>query len=103
MMGNYHVRFLEAVLKPNFFSMMPHSFCGVGMYPSDLSDAEWEKIESVFRVDYRRGGRPLKYNKREMVNAIFYVAKTGCQWRFLPKDYPPWRRVYNNFRKWQFQ
>lgn len=71
------------------------------MYPSDLSDAEWGKIEPVFQVDYRRGGRPLKYSKRQMVNAIFYVAKTGCQWRFLPKDYPPWRRVYNNFRKWQ--
>jgi putative transposase len=44
------------------------------MYPSDLSDAEWEKIEPVFRVDYKRGGRPLKYSKRQMVNAIFYVA-----------------------------
>ena len=46
------------------------------MYPSDLSDAEWEKIESVFRVDYSRGGRSLKYSKRQMLNAIFYVAKT---------------------------
>jgi len=36
-----------------------------------------------------------------MVNAIFYVAKTGCQWRFLPKDYPPWKRVYNSFWKWR--
>ena len=80
---------------------MPGSFLEVGMYPSDLSDAEWEKIEPVFRIDYSRGGRPLKYSKRQMVNAIFYVAKTGCQWRFLPKDYPPWRRVYNYFRKWQ--
>ncbi|MBS3903912.1 MAG: transposase [Simkania sp.] len=52
-------------------------------------------------MDYRRGGRPLKYSKRQMINAIFYVAKTGCQWGFLPKDYPPWRRAYNNFRKWQ--
>ena len=71
------------------------------MYPSDLSDSEWEKIEPLFRINYSKGGRPLKYSKRQILNAIFYVAKTGCQWRFLPKDYPPWKRVYNYFRKWQ--
>src|ERR1700742_5319754 len=73
------------------------------MYPSDLSDREWEKVESLFKVDYSRGGRALKYSKRQILNAIFYVAKTGCQWRYLPKDYPPWRRVYNYFRKWQIE
>lgn len=71
------------------------------MYPSDLSNEEWAKIEAVFKVDYSRGGRPLKYSKRQMMNAIFYAAKTGCQWRFLSKDYPPWKRVYNNFWKWR--
>lgn len=73
------------------------------MYPSDLLDSEWEKIESLFRVNYIKGGRPLKYSRRQILNAIFYVAKTGCQWRFLPKDYPPWRRVYNYFRKWRVE
>lgn len=71
------------------------------MYPSDLSDSEWEKIEVVFKIDYSKGGRPPKYTKRHILNAIFYIAKTGCQWRFLPKDYPPWKRVYNYFRKWR--
>src|ERR1700685_808880 len=71
------------------------------VYPSDLSDLEWEKIESLFKVDYTKGGRPPKYNKREILNAVFYVAKTGCQWRFLPKTYPPWKTVYTYFRKWQ--
>jgi transposase len=73
------------------------------MYPSDLTDNEWEKIEAFFKVDYSRGGRPLKYSRRQILNAIFYLAKTGCQWRYLPKDYPPWRRVYNYFRKWQVE
>ena len=70
------------------------------IYPSDLSDTEWEQIKDVFHIDYRRGGRPPKHGKRELLNAIFYVAKTGCQWRFLPKSYPPWQTVYTYFRKW---
>ncbi len=73
------------------------------MYPSDLTDSEWEKIEVLFKVDYSRRGCLLKYSKRQIFNAIFYVAKTGCPWRYLPKDYPPWRRVYNYFRKWQME
>lgn len=70
-------------------------------YPSDLSDLEWEKIAPVFKVDYSRGGRPPKHSRRQILNAIFYVAKTGCQWRFLPTTYPPWQTVYTYFRKWQ--
>jgi len=58
------------------------------MYPSDLSDAEWEKIEPVFRVDYSRGGRPLKYSKRQMVNAIFYVAKNRMSMEVSSKRLP---------------
>ena len=70
-------------------------------YPSDLSDLEWEKIAPIFKVDYSRGGRPPKHSRRQILNAIFYVAKTGCQWRFLPTIYPPWQTVYTYFRKWQ--
>lgn len=69
-------------------------------YPSDLSDLEWEQIKHLFAVDYRRGGRPPKYEKRQILNAIFYIARTGCQWYFLPKDFPPWQLVYSYFRKW---
>jgi putative transposase len=71
------------------------------IYPSDLSDLEWEKIEVVFKVDYGRGGRPPKHSKREILNGIFYVAKTGCQWRFLPITYPPWKTVYTYFKNWK--
>ena len=69
-------------------------------YPSDVSDEEWEQIKDVFQIDYSKGGRPPKHSKRELLNAVFYVAKTGCQWRFLPKDYPPWQTAYTYFRKW---
>ena len=71
------------------------------IYPSDLSDLEWEKIEVVFKVDYSRGGRPPKHSKREILNGIFYVAKTACQWRFLPTTYPPWKTVYTYFKNWK--
>ena len=71
------------------------------IYPSDLSDLVWEKIEVVFKVDYSRGGRPPKHSKQEILNGIFYVAKTACQWRFLPTTYPPWKTVYTYFKNWK--
>lgn len=71
------------------------------IYPSDLSDLEWEQIKHFFELDYSKGGRPLKYSKRQILNAIFYIARTGCQWSFLPKDFPPWKTVYTHFWRWQ--
>lgn len=70
-------------------------------YPSDLKDKEWKRIEP-FLV---RGimGRPLKHPTRELINAIFYVLQTGCSWRALPHDLPPWQTVYTYFRKLQRQ
>src|ERR1700760_87802 len=56
-------------------------------YPSDLTDAQWALIEPDLPV--YPGGRPRKTDLRQVVNAIFYVLRTGCQWRFLPKDFPP--------------
>jgi putative transposase len=70
-------------------------------YPTDISDNEWNKIESIFSMSYEQGGRPPKHTKREILNAIFYVTKTGCQWRYLPHDFPPWKTVYTYFRKWK--
>jgi putative transposase len=72
---------------------------GKKKYLSDLSDLEWEQIKHLFVVDYRRGGRPPKYERRHILNAIFYIARTECQWYFLPKDFPPWQLVYAYFRK----
>ena len=66
-------------------------------YPTDLSDAEWEVIEPLLPV--QRTGRPRKYSQREMVNALLYITRSGCSWRMLPHDLPPWQAVYAYFRK----
>src|SRR5438128_11297574 len=56
-------------------------------YPSDLTDAQWPLIEPHLPV--YPGGRPRTTNLRDVVDAVFYVLRTGCQWRYLPKDFPP--------------
>ena len=69
-------------------------------YPSDLSHAEWALIESM--LPKPKGiGRPVTYSRREIVNAIIYVLRTGCSWRQLPHDLPPWLLVYLYFRTWR--
>jgi len=63
-------------------------------YPSDLTDKQWEIIEPFFPL-----GNKSAYNKRALVNAVFYIEKTGCQWRQLPHDYPPYSTVWSFFRR----
>ena len=63
-------------------------------YPSDLTDKQWEKIEHFFPP-----GNKSKYHKRNLVEAVMYVVKTGCQWRALPHDYPPYSTVYNFYSR----
>jgi len=71
-------------------------------YPSDLSDEQWTILRSVVpKAKGGRTGRPGKYPRREIWNAIFYQAKTGCQWRYLPHDLPPWEDVWDHFRRWR--
>jgi putative transposase len=67
-------------------------------YPSDATDAQWELMAEFFAKAER--GRPREVNIREVVNAIFYVNRTGIQWRYLPHDFPNWDVVYSYFRKW---
>jgi putative transposase len=69
-------------------------------YTSDLTDAEWQWIASCFPKPNKRG-RPREHAFRELLNAIFYVVKTGCQWRNLPTDLAPWGTVYHYFRLWK--
>ena len=69
-------------------------------YPSAQTDGQWEHIKDRFPVHQGRG-RPRELELRWVVNAILYVAMTGCQWRYLPKEYPAWQSVYSYFRKWQ--
>lgn len=69
------------------------------MYPSDLSEKEWLEIADFFKAPGPRG-RPSVHDKRVIFNAILYLAKTDCQWRMLPKDYPPWRAVHSRYEYW---
>src|SRR3954468_5559790 len=62
-------------------------------YPSDTSDEQWAVIEPLL-PPVRTGGRPEKHPRRAIVDAILYVARTGCSWRQLPADFPPWQTVY---------
>lgn len=69
-------------------------------YPSDVSDKEWTILEPLLPTHPAKG-RPWAWSHREMVNALFYVLRTGCAWRQLPHDMPPWQSVYSRFRKWR--
>lgn len=67
-------------------------------YPSDMTDAQWELLEDLFPE--AKTGRPREVSIPDVVDAIFYVNRTGVQWRYLPHDYPRWDVVYSYFRKW---
>lgn len=70
-------------------------------YPSDLTDEEWDILEPILeKADPYTTGRPRQVDLREVVNAIFYLNKTGCQWRYLPKDFPPYTLVSYYYHKW---
>jgi len=66
-------------------------------YPSDLTDEQWAILEPLI-PPAKPGGRPRSVDMREVINAIFYVDRTGCQWRALPHDFPPWSTVWSYFR-----
>jgi putative transposase len=69
-------------------------------YPSDLSDTEW-LILAPLVPPVKIGGRQRVVNIREILNAIFYILRSGCAWRMLPHDLPPWQTVYGYFRQWR--
>src|SRR5215203_3797554 len=69
-------------------------------YPTDLTDRQWKRIEQLVPRP-RPGGRPAKYARREVVNAILYQTRNGCVWRALPHDLPSYRIVFHYFRAWQ--
>jgi transposase len=69
-------------------------------YPSDLTDSEWTVLEPLI-PSAKPGGRPEEWSKREIVNAILYVLRSGCPWRMLPHDFPPYTTVYDYFRAWR--
>jgi len=69
-------------------------------YPSDLSDAQWLRVRP-FVVPDDPSGHPRDVDTREVVNALLYVTHTGCQWRYLPHDFPDYRSVYYYFDLWR--
>jgi len=69
-------------------------------YTTDLTDNQWQLIDYCFPKPSKRGRR-RKHSFRELLNAVFYIVKTGAQWRNLPKDFAPWRTVYHYFRLWK--
>src|SRR5215204_4415319 len=69
-------------------------------YPSDLTDEEWYLLEPHLPASKKRG-RPRLHSPREILDAVFYVLKSGCQWRMLPRDFPPWKTVFHYFRRWR--
>ena len=76
-----------------------HSRAGL-RYPSDLRDAEWVVLEPLL-PPAKAGGRPRSTDLREVMNAILYLATGGCQWRMLPKDFPPLSTVQRYFYAWR--
>ncbi len=69
-------------------------------YPTDLTNAQWTILKPLIPAS-KHGGRPRKVNMREVVNTIFYVDRSGCQWDMLPHDLPPKSTVYEYFAQWR--
>lgn len=68
-------------------------------YPSDLTDAQWEEL-ALWLPGAKPGGRPRTVDLREVINGVLYVLRSGCSWRMMPHDLPPWETVYKYFRQW---
>ena len=73
-------------------------------YPTDLSDTEWECLKAHLPAHQKGSrGRPRLHSPRQILDAVFYVLKSGCPWRLLPRDFPPRRTVYHWFRRWRIE
>lgn len=77
-------------------------YCMSTTYPSDLTDAEWESAQHYLPPEPRRG-RPRTHPLRRVLDAIFSVLRTGCQWRYLPIDFSPWQTVFYHFRQFRIK
>jgi putative transposase len=75
-------------------------FSSLRLYPSDLSDREWEILFPLI-PPAEPGARPRKWPMRRILNAVFYLSRSGCQWRMLPREFPPWSTVHHYFRLWR--
>jgi transposase len=87
-----------AALSPLSCTEQPRDEGDEQRYPHGLTDAEWELVSELF--EQRGRGRPSLHSRRAVVDACFYVVRSGCPWRMLPRDMPPWQTVYSQFRRW---
>ncbi len=69
-------------------------------YPTDLTDAEWDRLEPYLPAD-GKDGRPREVPLREILDACWYLMRAGCSWRLLPHDFPKWQTVYSQVRRWK--
>jgi putative transposase len=70
------------------------------LYPTEMTDVQWQAIARLI-PSAKEGGRPREVDMRSLVNGIFYLVRTGCAWRMLPKEYPPWQTVYYYFARFK--
>ena len=73
-------------------------------YPTDLSDTQWETMKPLLpaqKSNDTAGGRPREVDAREILDAVFYILRSGCSWRMLPHDFPDWQTVRMYFDDWQ--
>lgn len=70
------------------------------IYPTDLNDTQWSKIRPYLPAEAQTG-RPREHGWRMILNGIFYILQSGCSWRMLPRELPPWKTVYHYFRLWR--
>jgi transposase len=68
-------------------------------YETDLTDEQWQQIEPLLKTN--KMGRPATVDRREVLNGIFYLLRTGCQWRLLPKEFPHWSSVHSCYWRWK--
>ena len=71
-------------------------------YPTDLTDAQWAVLKLLLPVARTRG-RPRRTDLRAVIDAILYLLRSGCQWRLIPSDFPPWGTVWWYFRRWRIE
>jgi putative transposase len=71
-------------------------------YPSDVTDEQWAIVRPYLEREAGGPGAPTRVDMREVADAIFYVGRTGCPWRFLPHDFPKWATVYYYFEQWKY-
>src|SRR5207249_2000082 len=80
--------------------VVPMSHTERANYPTDLTDEQWQILCKLLPRPSRRGA-PQTVCRRAVVNAILYVLRTGCTWRFLPHDFPKWKTIYGIFLGWR--